>query len=192
MRSTIPTLLLALVLVGPATAGDDPVFQILAPADPAAPDASPQPDCTDRGEIRDGDQRITYGLTEKQCCPARGLSTPVCVWGADGQVQHRLLVHACWHSFGKDTLCSPMGLLPADRDVLWIYEGDCESIAEPDVPCRVHLQELTGEKRSKSVVLEGVGDPDEGCPGHDTIELDLTTATFDDPKITAKRKQGGP
>jgi len=188
MRSTIPLLLLALALAAPAAAGDEPVFQVLDPAKTAAADGAPYPDCADRGELRAGAFRITYGLTEEECCPARGLSTPVCVHDAEGKLVYRLLVHACWHAYAADALCSSMGLLPADPDVFWLYEGDCSSVADPDVPCRLHLQELTGEKRTKTVVLEGVGDPDLGCPAHDRLELDLSKATFEDPAIKATRK----
>lgn len=140
----------------------------------------PHMDCTQRGWRWDGERVLTWGLTLDRGGPARGLNTPVCLWNAGGRLLHRVVAGACWHAGAGDYMESALGLLPDHDDVLWLYNGDCQSLRDPDATCQIHLQELTGQRRHRTVLL-GAGPPRDGCPAADRISFDMTGATFERP-----------
>jgi len=142
----------------------------------------PHMSCTEKGWRWDGDRVITWGLTKdaRGWAPAPGLNTPVCFWNVEGQLLHRVQARACWHAASDDYMDSALGLLPADEDVLWLYNGDCQSMADAEASCRVHLFELTGPQRHRAITLEEATTR-YGCPTKDQITFDMQSATFDQP-----------
>ncbi len=152
--------------------------------------ALPRLDCIERGGFWSGDHLITYGLNSDACCPAPGHSTPVCAWNAYGDLVARAEVHACWHAYGAEAMESHMGLLPADPDVLWLYNGDCASMADPDAPCWVYLQELDGEQRSRMVELPGARG-EEGCRGAGEVKIEPGASTFSEDRWTVSPVKAG-
>ncbi len=140
--------------------------------------ALPRLDCTERGGFWDGERLITYGLNSEECCPAPGLSTPVCVWNTAGELQGLAEVHACWHAYAAEALSSQIGLLSADPVVLWLYNGDCPSMADPDAACMVHMQELGGERRARSLELPGARG-EEGCAAAEAITIEPGASSFE-------------
>lgn len=137
----------------------------------------PRLDCTERGGAWDGDRLLTWGQTSAECCPPPGLSTPVCAWSPEGDLLAWAEVHACWHAANTEYLASQMGLLPASPDVLWLYEGDCPSLADPEAVCTVHLRELTGAQRSRDVPLPGLAAGE--CPEASAVKILPGASTFE-------------
>lgn len=147
----------------------------------------PHAACTNGGASWSGDALVTWGRK-----PASG-PTELCVWSGGGDLKARATFAACWDdspagTVGLPTMSSTVGLLPDDDDVLYLYRGACSASGER---CMVHLLELDGMHRARSVPIDGLK-PGAACPAGADLPLLLDGVDLSSGSVSPRRLEEAP
>jgi hypothetical protein len=94
-----------------------------------------------------------------------------CVWSAQGKVLSMLRGNLL-QSANDERVIAPYGLLPKEPDTFWAIHTNWETER-----CTLILQQLKGQKKQRSLDLGALVN-DLGACSWDTIEIDMTKATF--------------
>lgn len=143
----------------------------------------PHAACTNGGAVWSGEALVTWGRA-----PASGAATEMCVWSRSGALTSRVGVMGCWEGAEAPQMVSTVGVLPSENNVFYLYKGACVPTGER---CMVHMQELDGMGRARSVPVEGLK-AGAVCPGGPDLELQMDKVNLSSGAVAPRRLPQSP